>query len=109
MVDERLGGGLSEPIIDALLDDDINTVAEELDRNVPWWRGMPEGVQNALAAMCFQLGWPRLSKFKKTLTFLKAGWYAQAADEALDSKWARDDTPERAERVTAMGSVRSSV
>jgi len=102
MVDERLGGGLPEPIIDALLEYDITAIESELDRNATWWRAMPEGVQNALAAMSFQLGWPRLSKFKNMLASMEAGEYGAAADHALDSKWAREDTPERAARVATM-------
>lgn len=101
LVDKRLNAGLSDNIINIILEEDLGNVFDELDAHVPWWREMPNGPKLALAAMCFQMGWPRLSKFKKTLAFLEAGDYASAADEALDSSW-KMQTPERAERVAQM-------
>jgi len=57
--------------------------------------------QNALANMAFQLGLDKLLKFKKTLDLLKTGRWDDAANEALDSDWARQ-VPNRAKRVTDM-------
>ena len=42
-----------------------------------------------LTDMMFNLGYNRLSKFKKFLYALKTGSYAAAADEMLDSVWAK--------------------
>jgi lysozyme len=48
--------------------------------------------------MCYQLGISGFFKFKKTINFLFHGHYRVAAEEMLDSKWARQ-TPARAERM----------
>ena len=48
--------------------------------------------------MCFNLGLPRLLKFKKMIIALEQGYYDQAADEALDSQWARQ-VGDRAQRI----------
>ncbi|HCS70073.1 MAG TPA: lysozyme [Rhodospirillaceae bacterium] len=101
LIDKRLGGGLPDPIIDALLQHDIAQVYADLDRNLPDWIALPAGPQMALAEMCFQLGWPRLSGFKKMLAAVAAHDFQTAHDEALDSKWA-DQTPGRAREVAAL-------
>ncbi len=71
-----------------MLGNDIDNVEAELDHRVPWWRDMPVDAQLALANMCFNLGWPRLSKFVNMLAALEVGNYRIAADQALDSRWA---------------------
>lgn len=84
-----------------MLGNDIDNVEAELDHRVPWWRGMPVDAQLALANMCFNLGWPRLSKFKNMLRHLEDGLYDSAADEALDSKWSKQ-VGDRARRVSEL-------
>lgn len=84
-----------------LLDEDIARVQRELDRNVPWWRDLPEPAQRALANMCFNLGWPRLSGFTQMLAHLKLERFGQAAYEALDSTWARQ-VGARAQRIAKL-------
>jgi lysozyme len=81
-----------------LLENDITAVIVELDRVLPWWRAMPEPKGRALANMAFNLGLPRLLKFSKMLTALECGEWDMAADEALDSNWAKQ-VGERAERI----------
>jgi lysozyme len=53
-----------------------------------WWRGLNDTRQRVLANMCFNLGYPRLSKFKKFLAAAKDQDWETAADEMMDSKWA---------------------
>jgi|DEB0MinimDraft_10_1074344.scaffolds.fasta_scaffold27126_2 hypothetical protein len=52
-----------------------------------------------LAEMVYQMGKPSVSKFEETLKLYRAGKFKEAANEALDSDWAKKDTPERAKRV----------
>ena len=92
---------LPEPIIDALLAWCIDNVEKELDAALPWWRQMNDARQNALANMAFQLGLDRLLQFRKTLQLLQGGKWEAAADEALNSDWARQVTA-RAHRVTEL-------
>ncbi|HEE0521900.1 TPA: glycoside hydrolase family protein [Klebsiella pneumoniae] len=53
----------------------------------------------ALVNLTFQLGLAGVLKFRKMIQYLKVGNYEAAADEGLDSKWARQ-TPNRARRVS---------
>lgn len=80
-----------------LLRHDIETVKKQLDKNLPWWKNLNEDRQYVLIDMCFQLGLNGLLKFKKMLSYLSTGFFKQAADELMDSKYARQ-TPARAER-----------
>lgn len=93
--------GLSDSEIAILLGNDLVWVSADLDRNIPWWRELSSDRQRALANMCFNLGWPRLSNFKLMLGALEAGNWHEAADQALNSIWAHQ-VGERAERVAVL-------
>lgn len=93
--------GLSDEEIAILLGNDIEIVTADLDRNVPWWREMPLGKQRALANMCFNLGWPRLSKFHNMLYALENDMWEEAANQAMDSRWA-DQVGDRADRIAEL-------
>ena len=96
-----LSRGLSDAEAEFMLAVDIQDTLDVLDRNIPWWRGLPSLTMRGVANLGFQIGWSRLKGFKKTLAFLEAGLLEEASVEALDSDWARQ-TPERAKRVAAM-------
>lgn len=66
------------------------------------WAGMNPVRRDALTEMAFQLGAGSLAGFKKMRKATRAGQWKAVAKHALDSKWARDDTPERAARVAAI-------
>jgi len=68
--------------------DDANNIISEQDLNIP------DLAKEVLIEMCFQLGKPRVSKFKKMLAALKDNKFQQAADEMIDSRWHKQ-TPER--------------
>lgn len=84
-----------------MLATDIEIVFGELDANIPGWRELPEPCQRGLANMCFNLGWPRLSKFKNMIEALRTGDYARAAAEALNSQWSQQ-VGGRAERIAEL-------
>ena len=90
--------GISKHESRQMLHEDVVRIGHDLDRNFDGWRTLPDGVALGLANMCFNLGWPRLSGFRKMLAAIKAGDYNKAADEALDSKWAKQVGP-RATRI----------
>lgn len=62
------------------------------------WEEFPSEVQEVLVNMLFNLGRPRLSKFKNFNAKLVEGDYAGAAPEGLDSLWARQ-VGDRANRL----------
>ena len=49
--------------------------------------------------MCFQLGLPRLQKFKRFHYHLNKCQYEESAAEMLDSVWAKKQTPNRAKAL----------
>ena len=53
------------------------------------WETFPGEVQEVLVNMLFNLGRPRLTKFKNFNAKLLEGDWAGAAPEGLDSLWAR--------------------
>lgn len=74
----------------------------ELQLHAPWLTRLHEDVQLALALMAYQLGADGVLAFKNMLAALERGDRELAANEALNSKWARGDTPARAQRVAAL-------
>ena len=93
--------GLSDDEIDYLLSNDIDIVVRELDNVMPWWKDLDEVRQRVLCDLVFNLGMPRFSGFKKSISYMKQQMWDQAADELLDSKWARQ-VGRRAERLSEM-------
>ena len=85
---KSLGTTVSEERIMECLNNDIDTVCNELDRNMPWWKELEDDKMRVLANMCFNLGMTRLLKFKKFLAALEIGDFKTAGAEMLDSKWA---------------------
>jgi len=99
-LDPEKGLGLSDDEIDYLLRNDILRCYQELDV-FSWFHDLDEVRQHAIVSMLFQLGLPKFLEFKKTLAFLAEGKVSQAAEEMLNSKWARQ-TPNRAREISYM-------
>ncbi len=95
---QALGTPVSEERVTKCFNEDIDIVCEELDKNLPWWRTLPETRQRVLANMCFNLGYPRLSGFKNFLAALEFEDWETAAEEMMDSRWS-EQVGERAERL----------
>ena len=83
-----LGTPVSEERVAECLNADVDIVCAELDKNMEWWRGLNDTRQRVMANMCFNLGYPRLSKFKKFLAAVQKEDWETAAVEMMDSKWA---------------------
>ena len=62
------------------------------------WSNFPDEVKEILVNMMFNLGRPRLSKFKKMNGHLEMGDWKNAAVEGRDSRWYRQ-VGNRAERL----------
>lgn len=87
-LDPEIGLGLSDKEIDYLLQNDIERCYKELEC-LSWFPDLDPIRQEALVNMVFNLGLTRFLQFKKTLAYMAEGRYPEAADEMLDSKWAR--------------------
>lgn len=93
--------GISKDEARQLLRNDVSSILTELRINMDGWSSLGEGQQRALVNMGFNMGWPRLSRFKKMRAALESGDYELAAEEALNSRWAKQ-VGARAQRVAAL-------
>jgi lysozyme len=71
----------------------------ELLTALPWAHKLDDARQGVLLNMAYNLGVNGLLQFKRTLEFIQQGFYAHAADEMLNSKWATQVGP-RAHRLS---------
>ena len=75
--------GLPDEIVDRLFE--ISVADAERDaRKLPEFRLLSEVRQSVLIAMVFQMGLPRVKKFKNFRAALREGNYNKAANEMLD-------------------------
>ena len=81
--------------IDLMLTNDIARATHAADLLCPHLGGFRRDV---LIEMCFQLGAGGVSKFRRFLAALEGHQWGVAADEMLDSKWAKQ-TPARAQEL----------
>jgi lysozyme len=98
LIDARKGGSISRRISRLMLDEDIEVARVSLLAALPWAVDLDPVRLNTLIAMAFQMGVSGVLKFKLTLAYLRGDHFDQAADEMLDSTWAKQ-TPERAKRM----------
>lgn len=87
---QDVGTPVSEERVRECFEKDLDTAISECKvLYEEAWEGFPSEVQEVLVNMLFNLGRPRLSKFKNFNAKLIEGDYAGAAPEGLDSLWAR--------------------
>ena len=98
LIDKRKGGGISKEESAMLLDNDINSRLLTLQEKLPWFNMLNDARKAVLLNMSFQLGVAGLMQFKKTLEYVEAGQYEEAAAGMLKSKWATQ-TPNRAKEM----------
>jgi lysozyme len=98
---QGVGLGLTHDEVDYLLMNDINRCLEELDAAFPWFKDLTEIRREAMINLCFNLGLTRLRKFEKALAAMSIHNYEEAANEFLDSRWAKQ-VGNRAKEVTEM-------
>lgn len=92
--------GISTEEAISMLKNDMTSIVHELQPRL-LDMNLSESVERALCNMAYNMGVPRLKKFKKMWAALVDHHYATAADEALDSKWARQ-VGARAKRIADM-------
>ena len=63
-----------------------------------WYKDLPPEVQGVFTEMCFQMGVTGALKFKKAIDHMKNKEFQLAAEEMLDSKWAKQ-TSNRANQL----------
>jgi lysozyme len=87
LIDEKLGGGLSDGEIDYLLANDMKRCRKEAEE-YSWFSKLNEPRQAVILSMLFNLGKPNFDKFKNMQAAMEEGDYMTASNEMLDSRWA---------------------
>ena len=93
-----VGTEVSDERVNELFDQDIEVTIDECKLLYNNFDDLPEKVQHIIANMMFNLGRPRLSKFKGMKSGVDSRDWNKAADEMVDSAWYRQVT-NRAERL----------
>ncbi len=95
---EPVGTHVSEERVIDAFEGDIDITLADCLLVFDDFASFPEEVQLILANMMFNMGMPRLSKFKKMIAAVEAGDYQEAAAQMKDSRWYHQVT-NRAERL----------
>ena len=91
---------LTKEEADVVLEIRVKKAIKELEKNEPFLNKLPIEKQEILIEMAYQMGVSGVLQFKNMWIALKKFDYESAADEMMDSKWAKEDTPERAKELS---------
>ena len=95
---EPVGTPVTEDRVIEAFNKDVETVLNDCTILYGDFNKLPEEAQLIIANMMFNLGRPRLSKFKGMKAGVDAQDWNKAADEMIDSNWYRQ-VPNRAGRL----------
>ena len=73
----------------------------EIGQKFDWYDSMPPEIKGVIIEMCYQLGKTGFSKFKKAIAHMQNAEWQLAANEMLDSLWAKQ-TPNRATQLAGI-------
>ena len=90
---------LTEDVCDIILKQKLEKINNILENRFDWYPTAPIAIQDVVVEMVYQLGYTGFTKFKKTIYYIETEQYTEAADEMLDSLWARQ-TPNRAKELS---------
>ena len=100
--DPELGAPVGTPVSESRVNEcferDVVSVIEDCKKLHDGWDGYPQEVKQIIANMMFNMGRPRLSKFKMMKAAVDARDFNAAADQMVDSKW-YTQVPNRARRL----------
>ena len=93
-----VGTEVSKYRVAEVFDSDIETVLSDCRKLYPNLDDLPEEAQQIIANMMFNLGYPRLSKFKNMKKCVDERDWIGAGEEMMDSRWYQQ-VPNRAGRL----------
>ena len=96
----KVGTPIKETRCNDAFDQDVKSVLNDCTILYDNFDELPEEVQRIIANMMFNMGRPRLSKFKGMKRGVDARDWNSAADEMVDSSWYKQVT-KRADRLVA--------
>ena len=94
---------MDREVSDLILDQKIQQMLKRILSHEDWGDWFPEKpqhIQEVLINMIFQIGFSGVRKFRKTIQYIKDNNFKMAAEEMLDSKWAKSDSPNRAKELS---------
>ena len=94
----EIGEEVSEERVNECFIKDIEKVIEDCHILYEYFNELPEDAQLIIANMMFNLGRPRLTKFKKMKEAVNDANWLEAAIQMEDSRWYKQ-VPNRAERL----------
>lgn len=86
----NLDDGITEKQAVLLLESELEDLEVELNNTLFSKLELDDVRKYVLFDMAYNMGVPRLLKFKKTIEYISKGDYESASIEMLDSKWHRD-------------------
>ncbi len=95
----KIGHKISETRVNEAFDNDVSLYIREAKKVFSNLEKLPEEAQQVIVNMCFNMGAPRLGKFKKFISAINNENYETAAIEMLDSRWA-NQVGDRAVRLS---------
>ena len=93
-----VGTDVDEYRVQEAFEDDVQGVISDCEKLYVQWEHLPEEAKQVIANMMFNMGRPRLSKFKGMKRGIDSRDWHAAADEMVDSNWYRQVT-NRADRL----------
>ena len=95
---QEVGTSVSEDRVIEAFESDLESVLSDCNRLYPDFESLPEEAQQIIANMMFNLGYPRLSKFRNMKACVDQKNWMGAGDEMMDSRW-YNQVPNRAGRL----------
>ena len=103
-----VGTMVDDERINELFDQDIKVTLSECEQLYGNFNDLPEEVQKILANMMFNLGRPRLSKFRKLCKAVADRDWQECAVQMEDSRWHKQVTNRANRLISRMKSVDST-
>ena len=103
-----VGTPVSEERVNELFDKDIQITIDECEQLFGNFQDLPEEVQQILANMMFNLGRPRLSKFRRLCKAVAERNWKECAIQMEDSKWHKQVTKRADSLISSMNAVDST-
>ena len=103
-----VGTVVDDERVNELFDQDIKVTLSECEQLYGNFNDLPEEVQKILANMMFNLGRPRLSKFRKLCKAVADKNWQECAVQMEDSRWHKQVTNRANRLISRMKSVNST-
>ena len=103
-----VGTVVDDERVNELFDQDIKVTLSECEQLYENFNDLPEEVQKILANMMFNLGRPRLSKFRKLCKAVADRDWQECAVQMEDSRWHKQVTNRANRLISRMKSVDST-